>query len=131
MAKVRRGAPKKYTKKRLKEISRQILEYTDNEDIPSIAGFAFKYNVRKSALYEYYDDLSDALDRLKEKREMQIESLSLYNVLNPAISKMALMNLGWADKKEDDSERDALNKLDNIIGAIRSATKREYDQDNE
>ena len=91
--------PKEYTKERIEEILISLDTYIAQTDIPIVAEFAYQYEVRRQALYEY-EEFSDTLKRLIDKKEAQLERKALDREIDHTMAIFSLKQLGWRDKKE-------------------------------
>jgi len=108
--------PKKYNPL---EISKIIEVYTKNEDIPIFKEVCYLNKWNWKYMYELANtctELSDSIKMLMQKKEVQLEKLGLYNVLNSSVAIFSLKQLGWKDKQEiahsiDESVLDKLQKL--------------------
>lgn len=91
--------PTKYTIEVLNKIKEALEEYIDKTEIPIISEFCYKNGIRKQRLYEF-EVLSDSTKKLIEKKEAQLERLSLQNKINTTQAIFSLKQLGWRDKQE-------------------------------
>jgi hypothetical protein len=99
------GRPRKYTKELIEEIRVKLDEYIDNNDIPILAEFAYQNNIKRARLYELRnedEDFSCTMEKIKAKKEAQLEKLGLMNVINSTVSIFSLKQLGWSDKQQID-----------------------------
>lgn len=94
-----RGAPVQYTEEVLKEIEKNLLDYIDNTDIPILAEFAYKNNIRRQTLYDH-EYLSDAVKKCTTKKEAALEKKALNGEVVPSMAIFSLKQLGWRDRKE-------------------------------
>ena len=97
------GRPVEYTKERISTIIEAMEEYIDKTDIPIVAEFAYKNNIRRQTLYEI-DGFSDTLKKLTEKKEAQLEKMGLYGEVEKTMAIFSLKQLGWRDKPKDDED---------------------------
>lgn len=97
------GRPKKWTDEKLAELSDKIRAYTDNEEIPTIAGFCYKHDVRKQLLYEH-EPLLDSIKRMMEKKEHVLEVGGLTGEYDKTMVIFSLKQMGWRDKPKDDED---------------------------
>jgi hypothetical protein len=74
-------------------------EYTEKTDLPIFVEFCYKNNLVRQYLYEI-PELSDAIKRLLQKKEMILEKGGLSNKLNPTMCIFSLKQMGWSDKRE-------------------------------
>lgn len=93
------GRPVEYTEERIAEICKAMEEYTENTDIPIVAEFAYKHNIRRSTLYEYAG-FSYALKRMIDKKEAQLEKRALQGEVNSPMAIFSLKQLGWSDRQD-------------------------------
>ena len=93
------GRPIEFTPERIQEIIEKMERYIEENDIPIVAEFAYQNDIRRAALYEY-PDFSYTLQKLINKKEAQLEKLGLFNVVNSAMAKFSLAQLGWSEKQE-------------------------------
>ena len=96
---VKQGRPVVFTEKRIAEIVKLIEEYTDNTPVPIVAEFAYLNNIRRQSLYDHAG-LSDAVKRMIDKKEFQLEKLAMANKINGTFAIFSLKQLGWSDKHE-------------------------------
>ena len=94
------GRPIKYTDEYIAEICDEIDKYTDQNDLPILAEFCYTHDIRKQRLYDYAG-FSDAIKRLIEKKESQVEKLGLFNVVNSTMAIFSLKQIGWSDKPKE------------------------------
>ncbi|NCC44908.1 MAG: hypothetical protein EOM18_15315 [Clostridia bacterium] len=93
------GRPRKYTKKRMREINDYIREYTQREEIPTVAGCACELKMHRQQMYEY-PEFSDAIKELVTKKEKVLETGALTGHLNSTMAIFSLKQIGWKDKQE-------------------------------
>ena len=94
------GRPKKYTKKRIKEIGRLLEDYRIQTEIPIIAEFAYLNNIPRQTLYTFGEEFSDTIKRCIDKKEAQLERLALSGDIKTTMAIFSLKQLGWKDKQE-------------------------------
>ncbi len=97
MRKKATGRPRKYTKEYLAEIIEKLDHYIDETPIPVVAEFAYQNKIPRQALYRY-EELSDTIKRLIDKKEAQLERLALKGEINQSMAIFSLKQLGWTDK---------------------------------
>lgn len=102
------GRPIEYTQEKIQEIVKKLNEYIENTDIPIIAEFAYKNDIRKATLYEI-PELSYCIKKLIEKKEAQLEKGALYNKVNQTMAIFSLKQIGWTDKTESKTENININ----------------------
>ena len=93
------GHPVEYTPERIAKIVKLMDEYTESEEVPILAEFAYKNNIRRGTFYDQ-PGLSDATKRLTGKKEAQLEKLALNGKINVSMSIFSLKQMGWSDKHE-------------------------------
>ena len=91
--------PVEYTKEELEKIRIKMEEYISSTDIPVLAEFAYKNNIRRATLYEH-DALTYTREKMKDKKMAQLEIKGLNNEVNPTMAIFSLKQLGWTDKQE-------------------------------
>ena len=84
---------------KINELNKLLIEYIENTDIPIVAEFAYKNNIRRQLLYEN-EILSDTTKRLINKKEAQLERQALGNTINTTFAIFSLKQLGWRDNKD-------------------------------
>ena len=95
--------PRKYTTKFITELTKSLEKYIDNADVPILKEFAYTNHISSQRLYEFEKmnhEFSEAIKRLRDKKEAQLEKLGLLNILNSTMAIFSLKQLGWKDKKE-------------------------------
>jgi len=93
------GRPIEYTDEVIQDIKQRFEEYIDNTDIPIVAEFAYKNDIRRQTLYER-GEFSDTMGKCVDKKEAQLETLGLFNVINSSMAQFSLKQLGWRDKQD-------------------------------
>ncbi len=100
MAKRKVGRPVTvWTPKRIAEIKKQMIDYTDETAIPILVEFAYTHDVIRKELYRH-DELRDTIKRMMHKKEAQLEKLALSGKAPTAMCIFSLKQLGWSDKQE-------------------------------
>jgi hypothetical protein len=97
------GRPKKYTDKIITELAKRLEGYIDETDVPILKEFAHMSHISSQRLYDFEkvnEEFSEAIKRLRDKKEAQLEKLGLLNVLNPTMAIFSLKQMGWKDRKE-------------------------------
>jgi hypothetical protein len=89
-----------FTKKRIEELRKALIEYTDRTDIPILAEFCYKNEVDRRRLYEF-PELADTMTRLISKKEAQLERLALENKINVRLACFSLKQLGWKETYDE------------------------------
>ena len=108
--------PIEYTDEVLKEIEEKIIAYTESEEIPILAEFAYKNNIRRATLYEH-KKLSYAIKQLTAKKEAQLEKLALNSKVNTSMAIFSLKQMGWSDKHEVTMENLTIGKPSSLEDA--------------
>ena len=97
MAKV--GRPRNYSDDEIVDIKERLSKYIESEQIPIIAEFAYKNDIPRQTFYDY-EEFSTLLKKLMDKKESQLEKLSLTGDVNTTMAIFSLKQLGWTDKQE-------------------------------
>lgn len=92
------GRPRKYTKKRLKEIEQKIIAYTEQTALPIVAECAYELGMHRQQLYEF-PEINDAVKKLITKKESVLEKGALSGKLNPSMAIFSLKQIGWSDQQ--------------------------------
>jgi hypothetical protein len=90
---------KKNTQKQNEDILGKLEKYIEETDIPIVAEFAYLNKIRRQFLYESAL-LSDAIKRLVDKKEAQLERKGLKGEIDKTMAIFSLKQLGWSDKQE-------------------------------
>ena len=99
----KRGRPiSVWTPQTLKKVNKEMQEYTEREEIPILAEFAYTHGYQRTELYKH-PELSNAIKNMMSKKESQLEKLSLLGAVNSTMAVFSLKQLGWRDKQEVDS----------------------------
>jgi hypothetical protein len=108
------GRPRKHN---IDEIIEKLNDYINTTEIPVIAEFAYQNNIRRDYLYELAktnDELTNAIKRIIEKKEAQLEIKSLKGEINSTQAIFSLKQLGWKDKQEIETKNTHINGNDDI-----------------
>ena len=89
----------RWTPKALSDLNAKFLKYIHDTDIPIIAEFAYLNDVRRQFLYEC-PALADSIKKCIEKKESQLERMSLTGEVNTTQAIFSLKQLGWSDRQE-------------------------------
>lgn len=119
----KRGRPRKFSKKRVKEIQWLFQEYIDNNDVPIIAEFAYTNGILRESLYDY-PEFSTLLKMCIAKKESQLEKLTLSGKINAPMAIFSLKQLGWTDKEKIEHSGGISTKIE-IIDPSNDCTKKE------
>jgi len=85
------------------DMIKKINEYTDEEQVPILKEVCYKNGWNYIYLFELESKnpkLSESIRRLMYKKEVMLEKLGLFNVINSSIAKFSLFQLGWREKQE-------------------------------
>lgn len=74
-------------------------DYVERTEIPIIAEFAYLNRIPRSMLYES-PVLADAIKRLIDKKEAQLERGGLDKTIDKTMAIFSLKQLGWRDVQE-------------------------------
>lgn len=108
------------------DIAQKLHEYIENAEIPVIAEFCYKNNIRRDYLYEMAtndEELSNAIKRCIEKKEAQLEIKSLKGEVNPTQAIFSLKQIGWTDKQHVESTN-TNNNLNQDVGGLSPEERR-------
>jgi len=94
------GRPIEYTEEEINKIKAKIEKYIKETEIPIVAEFAYKNDIRRQTLYEL-PQLSDTIKKLIDKKEAQLENKGLFNEVNNTMAVFSLKQLGWTDNKQE------------------------------
>ena len=110
--------PVKYTDEVIANIAEAMNEYTIRTDIPIAAEFAWQNSIPKSTLYnlaEKNEELLEAIKRLTDKKEAQLERQCLNGKIDKTMAVFSLKQLGWKDKTETEhSGSVGINIVDDV-----------------
>jgi hypothetical protein len=87
-----------YTPERLEQIENDILEYTENTEIPVLAEFAYLNGIIREELYKH-KELSYAIKMLMAKKEYSLERKAIDGTVIPSFAIFSLKQMGWTDKQ--------------------------------
>jgi len=88
-----------YTPERLQEIAAQLEKYIEETELPIVAEFAYKNNIRRDELYQH-PELDNALKKLINKKETALEKGAIDGTYNASMAIFSLKQLGWRDRYE-------------------------------
>ncbi|KKM27054.1 hypothetical protein LCGC14_1578580 [marine sediment metagenome] len=80
--------------------------YTEGNDIPILAEFAYKYGISREYLYQLAGknkSLSYAIKKLILKKEAQLEKLGLSGHVDKTMAIFSLKQIGWKDRVDIDT----------------------------
>ncbi len=97
------GRPVKWTEEKLSELVQKVRDYTDTEEIPTIAGFCYFNDSRKQVLYEHAP-LLDSIKRMMEKKEHILEVGGLTGRYDKTMVIISLKQMGWRDKPKEQEQ---------------------------
>lgn len=122
MAKIGRPASGKYN---IAEMTRIIIAYTDETDVPILKEVCYKNNWD----YQYVmnlqaanEDLREPIKRLLDKKESDLERGGLTGKVDKTMAIFSLKQLGWRDKIEieDSKDSDRLKALKSIFDGVKN-----------
>jgi hypothetical protein len=90
---------KKNTPEKNEKILRDLEAYIDKTDIPILAEFCYLNNIRRTFLYEN-KLMSNAIKKLIEKKESQLERKALNKEIDKTMAIFSLKQLGWKDVQD-------------------------------
>lgn len=93
-----------YTDDHIEKLKKALDKYIQNTDIPIVSEFAYQNNIRRQFLYEN-PILSDAIKKLIDKKEAQLERKGLTGEINTTMAIFSLKQLGWKDRPDADESR--------------------------
>lgn len=88
------------------ELLEALTQYIEITEIPILAEFAHDHGVLRQYLYDL-PELSDALKACTQKKEAQLEKLTLNGKVVPSMAIFSLKQLGWKDTHEQTHKGDA------------------------
>jgi len=88
-----------WTPERIAEVVAMMDEYTESNQVPILAEFAYKHKLSRQSMYEI-TGLSDAIKRMTTKKEAELEKGALSGQLNVTMAIFSLKQMGWKDKTE-------------------------------
>lgn len=90
---------KKNSEEKNKEILGKLEKYIEQTDIPILAEFCYLNDIRRTFLYEN-QLMSNAIKKLIEKKESQLERKALNKEIDKTMAIFSLKQLGWKDIQE-------------------------------
>ena len=95
-------------KVKAKDLVNDVDKYIESADPPIIAEFAHKHGITREYLYQLAKiekdkgkpELSYALKKLSEAKEIKLEKKGLSGEYAPNVAIFSLKQLGWSDKQE-------------------------------
>lgn len=89
------------------EVFEKMYSYLDNcpNETPTVAGLAKYMGIGRSTIYawaELWEEVKDFIELISTHQEVSLIDNGLNGTFNPAITKMLLSRLGYADKTETD-----------------------------
>ncbi len=91
-----------YTKEKIQEIKKKLIDYIEDNTIPIIAEFAYHNHIPRQTLYELMD-IKEIMNELICKKEANLEKGMLSGKLPVAAASFSLKQLGWRDRQEIES----------------------------
>lgn len=107
------GRPTNYNAEIQAKAEKYIVDYKKHKHvIPSIAGLAMVLGISRNTIYDWAKKKENkkfkyTLDQLMTNQECKLLNSGLSGEFNSAITKLALVNHGYSDKKEDDEKEEA------------------------
>lgn len=95
----KRGRPRKYSKKFILELAKELEEYIAKNDIPIVAEFAYKHGLYKQFFYDH-EEFSDLIKIAVTKKEANLERKALEGKIDKVMAMFSLKQLGWSDKQD-------------------------------
>ena len=120
----KRGRPPKI---KIETLIKDVDDYISNAEPPIVAEYAHMHNITRQYLYELATknkDLSDAIKRISEAKEIKLERGGLDGTYAPSVAIFSLKQLGWKDTAEV-TDTKALDKLDSILGELKNNAETE------
>lgn len=100
--------PKEYSGEEIADLVNKFNKYIDETDMPIVAEFAFKNNIRRNLLYEN-TILSGIREKACLKKEVYLETNGIHNKINVSMATLSLKQLGWKDKQEVENSTATVN----------------------
>jgi hypothetical protein len=92
------GRPRSLTPEDVAKLVIEFDNYIKTSSIPVIAEFAYKNGLTRQSLYDY-DEFSTLLKICTEKKEAQLELMSLRGEVNSTQAIFSLKQMGWKDRE--------------------------------
>lgn len=89
------------------ELRLSLIKYTAETDIPIVAEFCYRNEIRRDYLYEM-PELTDAVKACIHKKEVALERKALMGDVNCTMAIFSLKQLGWKDTHEQTHKGDKL-----------------------
>jgi len=102
------GRPPKLSVQEVQRLEDELNHYINNTDIPILAEFAYQNSIKREDLYNY-NEFETLRKKAIDKKESNLERLSLEGKINPAVAIFSLKQLGWRN------EPPALEQVDQVI----------------
>jgi hypothetical protein len=90
-----------WTQERIDEVLEALNKYIDETEVPVLAEFCYKNDIRRSRIYEL-DVFKYAREKLIEKKESVLFLGGLSGKYNCSMAQFGLNQLGWKTKTEVD-----------------------------
>ncbi len=115
--------PSKYTDEFLEELAVKLQIYIEEASIPFIKEFCYQNHIRgdevSRSFYGRVQAFDDAIQRLRDKQEVQLVKSALGNKTNPAMAIFTLKNCsGWRDQKQEEETDKRLEEEIEFTGNI-------------
>lgn len=124
------GKPITFTYNKMLEVLKNLVNYIENEDYPTMSDFCVKYKIYKQRIYEWSKNeninkdckakyplceyFADCIKRMNDKQETFIEHNGIKNNIPIAFAIFKLKQLGWKDRIEE-----TVNENEDLIKAIK------------
>lgn len=96
------GRPKTWTPDFIEKLRDDLKEYIEENDIPVISDFAWKYGYPRARLY-IEKDIEDLIEYMQAKKESTLELLALRGEVNHTMAIFSLKQMGWKDRHETEN----------------------------
>src|SRR5574344_341867 len=96
--------PRSRTQTQDEELFDRFKEYIDNTTIPILAEFVYMNDINRQYLHDN-KMFSTLLNKLKEKKQANLEKGALTGKLVPAAAIFSLKQLGWRDRPADEMQQ--------------------------
>ena len=91
------GRPPKLTTDEVQRLQDELNTYINTNDVPILAEFAYQNSIRREDLYNY-NEFETLRKKAIDKKESNLERLSLEGKINPAVAIFSLKQLGWRNE---------------------------------
>jgi hypothetical protein len=113
----RTGRPPKVN---IEDLINGVDDYLKKANPPIVAEYAHQHGITRQYIYELAkkdEDLSDAIKKISEAKEVMLEKKALKGQYNASMAIFSLKQLGWKDRQEEKNDDDDMVKqfLEKII----------------